>query len=92
MKLMSDIQKQINKHQDQIAMSTKNSKFFNDQVDKNLYIGMSIDDPEIKKLTSYMDQQIQIKTFNEEQFVLATQQLAELQKRKQALIKEIVKK
>jgi hypothetical protein len=39
-----------------------------------------------------MDQQIQIKTFNEEQFVLATQQLAELQKRKQALIKEIVKK
>jgi hypothetical protein len=92
MKLMSDTQKQINKLQDQIAMSTKNSKFFNDQVDKNLYIGMSIDDPEIKKLTSYMDQQIQIKTFNEEQFVLATQQLAELQKRKQALIKEIVKK
>ena len=92
MKSMSDTQKQINKYQDQIAMSTKSSKFFNDQVDKNLYIGMSIDDPEIKKLKSYMDQQIEVKAFNEQQVVLATQQLTELQKTKQALIKEIVKK
>ncbi|NBW58189.1 hypothetical protein EBR43_10520, partial [bacterium] len=85
-------QKQINKHQDQIAMASKNFKFFSSQIDKNLYNGMSVDDPELKKLQSYLSQQLEIKSLNENQMILANQQLLDLQKTKQNLVKEIIKK
>jgi len=91
-KSMSDAQTQLDKYQPQLSMALENIKFFNKKMNEKISNGSSASSPVIKKLQSYLDQQIEIKAFAEQQVSEADQQLISLKKSKQLLVKELVKK
>lgn len=88
---MKILQTQLGNYQSQLSSASTNLNFFNNQIDKNLSSGFMADSPIIIKLQSHINQQTEIKTFAEQQIQEIDQQLLNLRKSKQMLIKEIAK-